>query len=81
MATIWRADGFRFVIWPGDHVPPHVHVFHGGREIVINLGEPNQLPYVRDNFGMQRNDENRALLISAVNKESFLARWEEIINA
>ncbi len=78
MPTIYRAGGFRFVIWPDDHSPPHVHVFRAGQELIINLSLPNQLPYVRDNYGMRRKDQNAALLVMAVNKDMFLEHWKEI---
>ena len=76
MPTIWRSGGFRFVIWPEDHSPPHVHVFRAGLEIVVNL--ETELPYVRDNYGMRQSDERAALLIAALNRQAFLARWKEI---
>jgi hypothetical protein len=66
------------VIWPDDHEPPHVHVFRAGRELIINLGVTDQLPYVRDNYGMRRNDQNIALLVVAANKRIFWERWKEI---
>jgi len=30
--TILDSNGFRFIIWPADHEPPHVHVFKGKGE-------------------------------------------------
>ncbi len=78
MPTIYRTAGFRFVIWPDDHSPPHVHVFRAEYELVINLGGADRLPFVRDNYGMRTRDENAALLIVALNNERFLERWNEI---
>lgn len=38
MPTVSYEDGFRFVIYPNDHAPPHVHVkFEGGQECRIDL--------------------------------------------
>jgi hypothetical protein len=37
MITVHRAYGFRFVIFPNDHRPPHVHVFGQGGEARIVL--------------------------------------------
>jgi Domain of unknown function (DUF4160) len=40
----FRQDGFRFIIYPNDHLPAHVHVFKGGAEVSIFLGDSNALP-------------------------------------
>ena len=40
MVTVHRAHGFRFVIFPNDHSPPHVHVFGQGGEVKIVLEGP-----------------------------------------
>ena len=38
MPTIVRDNGFSFVIYPNDHLPPHVHVkLRDGRECRIDL--------------------------------------------
>lgn len=38
MPTVARHNGFRFVIYPNDHLPPHVHVkMRDGRECRIDL--------------------------------------------
>ena len=53
MPTIIKEDGFRIVIWPNDHLPPHVHVFKGNAEVKIELVEPKvfsvegKIPYLR----------------------------------
>ena len=41
MVTVHRAHGFRFVIFPNDHNPPHVHVFGQGGEAKIVLEGPD----------------------------------------
>jgi hypothetical protein len=78
MPTILRRDGFRFVIWLNDHLPPHVHIFKAGNELIVNLGIGGQLPVVRLNHGMSRSEENNALLVTALNNIAFLEHWEEI---
>ncbi len=42
MPTVLRVDGFRIVIYPNDHLPPHVHAIHADGEARISL-----LPVVR----------------------------------
>lgn len=77
MPTVLFENGFRFVIYFGDHELAHVHVFKSG-ETVILLGDPNNKPTVRENRGMSRQDERRALLITAENQTYLLEKWEEI---
>lgn len=66
------------MIWLNDHPPPHVHVIRAGSELIINLGLGGSLPLVRFNRGMSNREKNAALLITALNNQIFLARWEEI---
>jgi hypothetical protein len=44
MATILRFEGWRVVIYPNDHRPPHVHVIGGDAEAVFWLGCPHGPP-------------------------------------
>ena len=37
MPTIAIIDGVRIVIYPKDHLPPHIHVFFGGAEMQISI--------------------------------------------
>jgi hypothetical protein len=56
MPTVLRIAGLRFVIWPNDHAPAHVHVFSTDGEAKIGLGEPNEYPTVIENRRMARAD-------------------------
>ena len=40
MPTILFVNGFRFVVWPDDHEPPHVHVFKGSGEAKVSIVDP-----------------------------------------
>ncbi len=44
MATILRFDGWRVVIYPNDHRPPHVHVIGHDAEAVFWLNCPHGPP-------------------------------------
>ncbi len=66
------------MIYTDDHIPSHVHVFHGGEEIVINLGSETQRPVVRENIGMSRQHERQALRIVAEHQQLLLEKWREI---
>ena len=61
MPTVLRIGGLRFVIWPNDHGPAHVHVFSAEAEAKIELGEPDGHPRLIDNRRMKRSDLLKAL--------------------
>jgi Domain of unknown function (DUF4160) len=78
MLTILRQNGFEFVIRTRDHLPPHVHVFLAGTEVVLNLGIDKNTPLIRELRGMQDRNIRRALEITVENNELFLAEWWRI---
>ena len=78
MPTILRQSGFEFIIKTHDHLPPHVHVLHGGTEVLINLGTNDNLPSIREVRRMNNRNISRALLIAIENNDVFLACWREI---
>lgn len=51
MPTIITKNGFRIVIYPDDHLPPHVHVFKSDQEVKINLGSFNLAPSIIEAWG------------------------------
>ena len=52
MPTIFIVHGVRYVIYPNDHAPPHVHALGAGWEIVVTLGDGNQIkPSIRSMKG------------------------------
>ena len=73
MPTIIRQDGFRVVIYPSDHAPPHVHVQKAGREAVIELNPVK----VKVNRRMSLAQLRSAKSIVRLNVERLLAAWEE----
>ena len=78
MPTILRQDGFEFIVRTHDHLPPHVHVLHGGTEVLIYLGTGDDLPSIREVRQMNNRNISRALLTAIENNEMFLTRWREI---
>jgi len=54
MPTVLRIGGFRFVIYPNDHRPPHIHVIGQGHEAVSALGYPSGPVLLRENYGFPR---------------------------
>jgi hypothetical protein len=74
MPTVHREDGFRIVIWPNDHRPPHVHVFTAAGEVVVEL-DPVR---VREYVGMKPGEVVRAVRIVEEYGKKLNAAWEEI---
>ncbi|MGH7654615.1 MAG: DUF4160 domain-containing protein [Gemmatimonadaceae bacterium] len=76
MPTVLRARGFRVMIFepPREHAPPHVHVFRGGAEAVIELSPVR----VRTLFGMRDADAVAARRIVEDEREYLLRRWRQI---
>jgi len=76
LPTVLRFQGLRFVIWPDDHAPPHVHVFSADGSAKIALsGEADCLRRVD---GMSRKQV--AVAIGAVfeHRAQLLVEWEKI---
>ena len=48
MPTVFTFRGVRFATYPNDHAPPHVHALGAGWEMVVTLGDGNQIkPSIR----------------------------------
>ena len=78
MPTVLRRNGFDFRIYNNDHEPMHTHVWKAGREVVVNLGSVDTKPYVRENRGMRKTDERRALRIAAFYQGFLIGEWIRI---
>jgi hypothetical protein len=76
--TVLRKNGFDFRIYNNDHEPMHSHVWKAGKEVVINLGNGQMKPYVRENRGMAKTEERRALRIAAVYQDFLIEEWVRI---
>ena len=78
MPTVLRAGSLRFVIWPNDHLPPHVHVISGDAEARIELGDPDGYPCLAENFRMKPSDLTMALWAVFKHRDLLLEKWREI---
>ena len=77
MATVYRGQGMRAVIFLDDHEPAHVHVFGDG-QAKINLLGKDGLPELVWADGMKRSEVRRAMKIVIERQAEFLARWRKI---
>ena len=74
MPTVLRLDGLRFVIYPNDHPPSHVHVVGPDWEAVINLIGLE----LREAYSCTEPDARRALKLVAEHRDTLLAAWRQI---
>ena len=77
MVTVYRAHGFRIIIFVDDHAPAHVHVFGDGH-IKINLVGANSAPEIVTIEGMKHGDVRRSMRIVVEQQQYLLSRWREI---
>ena len=75
MPTIIKQDGFRIVIWPNDHLPPHVHVFKSDAEVKIELVE---LRVFNVEGKISNKDLAKALNLVSEHQVELLEKWKEI---
>ena len=72
MPTVLRVHGLRFVIYPNDHMPAHVHIIGPGWVVVINL----QGLEVREVVGScSMRDARRVLNLVAEHSAALLEAW------
>jgi hypothetical protein len=73
MPTVLRVGGFAFSIYPGDHDPPHVHVWYAGTEAIVLIEQD----LVRSIKGMKKPEIARALTLVRTHRDELLAAWAE----
>jgi Domain of unknown function (DUF4160) len=79
MPTVWKQNGFEFVIRTNEprFEPPHVHVIKAGGEVKIVLGSDREPPEIVG-IWMRDKDAVAALLIVAEKQDYFLGAWRGI---
>lgn len=81
MPTVLRQAGFRFVIYPADHRPAHVHAIGHGGEAVFNLGCPHGPPELREVYGLSRSVTAAARTIVSDHLMTLCEAWEALHGA
>ena len=71
MPTVLRQDGFEVRIYTADHTPPHVHVFKGGGEVVVEIDPLS----VREAKGMSRREEAAATRLVEEHQDKLREAW------
>lgn len=76
MPTVLKIGGWRFVVYPNDHSPAHVHVMGPGWSVVINVAG---LVEVREVVGpCTEREARRALAVAEDHRETLLEAWKQI---
>ncbi|HEX9918887.1 MAG TPA: DUF4160 domain-containing protein [Pyrinomonadaceae bacterium] len=78
MPTIAKTDGFSFRIYYNDHKPPHVHVIKADGEVIIELGDENNSPIIREIYRMRDREVVIAYTLVEQLKTKLLNAWREI---
>lgn len=78
MPTIHREDGFSIRLYPGDHAPPHVHVWKGRDWVRVTIGDEKTPAVVLSSKGMNDRDIVRAVRLVDANWERCRDRWREV---
>ena len=92
MPVAHREAGFRFVIYTNDHLPMHIHAFHGEEEAVFYLGSTLwttdeqgsdvlvvlEAPSLRENKSLKPANRRRALAILGREQQKLIEAWQEI---
>lgn len=75
MPTVLQSNGFDVKIYTNDHLPRHVHVWHAGAEVVINL---DTLDIREVNRHATSRIIRQAWQLVAANQEYLLSEWDRI---
>jgi hypothetical protein len=78
MPTVLRQAGFDFMVYTHDHAPSHVHVWKAGNELIVNLGDEEHDPVIRENNGMSRKEAKQVWQIVEAQQNFLLAEWRRI---
>ncbi|MSP96174.1 MAG: DUF4160 domain-containing protein [Betaproteobacteria bacterium] len=78
MPTVLRVGGLRLIIWPDDHLPPHVHAYSADGSAKIVIGTATSQPHLMAVAGLSRRQTADALRAVADNQVLLLEAWESI---
>lgn len=78
-----RLDGVRFVAYPEDHEPCHLHGFYADIEVIVELRRPqreveraNRTDAVRPG-NASRSDVRHILEVAAAHFDELVELWED----
>lgn len=77
MPTVFRQDGFRFVIYLNDHEPAHIHIRKADGEMKVDISSIGDIKVIKF-VEMKKKEALKALKIVSQNQQFLLKKWEEI---
>lgn len=77
MPTVFREDGFRFIIYFNDHEPAHIHVRTADGEIKVDISSIGDIKVMKL-VGMKNQEALKALNLVSKHQQFLLKKWEEI---
>lgn len=78
MPTVHRSGNLRFVVFPDDHGPPHVHVLAPGGEAKLLLDGADGRPVLLWARGMDRGALRQAMAETLAQRGRLLQSWQRI---
>lgn len=78
-----QIEGARFVAYPQDHEPRHLHCFLGEAEVIVDLREDGPValadrPDAIRPANAKRSDVRKALVLASENFDQLVALWESM---
>jgi hypothetical protein len=78
-----QIEGVRFVAYPQDHEPRHLHCFVREAEIIVDLRDDGAValadrPDAIRPANAKRSDVRKALTLAAENFDALVALWESM---
>ena len=77
MGTVFRAFGMRFMIFPNDHSPPHLHVYGQGGQAKFNLIEGGA-PQLVSATGLTTVQLRQAQAAIQLRQDTALRAWRSL---
>ena len=76
MPTLFLVGGYRIVVYPNDHGPPHVHIVGSGHAKFLLGNAPDDVSLV-DNDGISPRDLRRLAEVLIDRHRECLAGWRK----
>ena len=77
---IGKEGSIYFVIYAGDHNPPHLHAKYQGDEIVINIPTSEAEPFEVARGSLKHRETSAALAWCESNRSYIAENWDTLCN-
>ena len=73
-----RQHGYDVRMYPGDHDPPHVHVWKGGRQVKIDL---ESMDVISTSHDFKSREIRQIIILLREHESHLLSVWERLRNS